>query len=224
MRRIRPTRHRVPTAFTLVELLVVIAIIGVIASLVIAGAGASSTKKMQKQTAAFMAKLELAIEGFKGTYGTYPPTDPNASDHRVNTLFYELTGTHYLPDTGTPANSVYRSVFDARHALTSGQIQSIFGNRVAGIVNNHPAGTNPSPFLTLDSDSEYYRTSGGVYLLQVPAKKPTTLADPAVSNDGLNFWYYRAYPANGYNPTSYDLWAVIPGKGKDTNVVGNWKR
>jgi len=218
------TRGREIAAFTLVELLVVIAIIGVVASLVIAAAGTSSTKKMQKQTTAMMAKLELAIESFKGTYGTYPPSDPTVTDHRVNTLFYELTGAHYLPDTVTPANSVYRSIFDPTHSMTTAMLQANFGNRIAGFVNNHAATTNPAPFLTFNSDTEYKKVSSGIYLLQVPTKKPTTLADPSVSNDGLNFWYYRAYPANGYNPNSYDLWAVIPGKGAETNIVGNWKR
>lgn len=217
-------RVRSVGAFTLVELLVVIAIIGVIASLVIAGAGASSTKKMEKQTVAQMEKIKTAISRFHDTYGTYPPSDPNATDHRVNTLFYELTGTQYLPDTGTPANSQYRSAFDPTHSLTSAQVQSTFGSRVAGIVNNKPAAETPPTFLSFGSDSEYKKTTSGVYLLQVPAKKPNVLSNPSVSADGLNYWYYRAYPANGYNPSSYDLWAVIPGKGTDTNIVGNWKR
>ena len=211
-------------AFTLVELLVVISIIGVIAGLVVAAAGSSSIKKMEKQTAAQMAKIEIAIESFKGTYGTLPPTAPTATDHRINTLFYELSGTHYIPDAVTSANSVYRSIFDPTHSLTSAAVQGTFGNAVAGIVNNHVVTSNPAPFIEFKTSAEYAKVTGGIYLLQVPAKKPAVLTNPSVSNDGLNFWYYRAYPANGYNPTGYDLWAVIPGKGRDTNVVSNWKR
>lgn len=207
------------TAFSLVELLVVMAIIGVVAALVVAAAGQSSVKKAEKQTTAQMAKLEIALESFQGTYGTYPPTDPNASDHRINTLFYELTGTHYLPATTT-----YRSIFDPTHSLTSATIQSTFGSAVAGIVNNHNTSTNPTPFIQFQSSDEYYKVTGGIYLLQVPTKKPKKIKNPTISNDGLNFWYYRAYPANGFNPTTYDLWAVIPGKGQETNVVANWKR
>ena len=52
--------------------------------------------------------------------------------------------------------------------------------------------------------------------LQVPAEHPA----PAVT---VNVWRYRAYPAGGHNPKTYDLWAEIKQRGPGTNFIKNWK-
>ena len=64
---------RSQAAFTLIELLVVIGIIGVIAAMTLSGVGVAKVKKQESATIAMKAQLELAIEGYKKQFGTYPP-------------------------------------------------------------------------------------------------------------------------------------------------------
>jgi hypothetical protein len=63
--------------------------------------------------------------------------------------------------------------------------------------------------------------------LQVPAQKPDTndTSNVPVQDMGPNVWLYRAYPADGHNPKTYDLWAEIKKKNAGTNalIIGNWK-
>ena len=63
-----------PSAFTLVELLVVIAILGILASLVAAGAQAARRKGSVTKARATVAGLETAIAMYYGDLGEYPKT------------------------------------------------------------------------------------------------------------------------------------------------------
>ncbi len=63
-----------PSAFTLVELLVVIAILGILASLVAAGAQTARRKGSVTKAKATLAALETAVSMYYGDLGEYPKT------------------------------------------------------------------------------------------------------------------------------------------------------
>jgi len=70
------TGHRpLTTAFTLVELLVVLAILGILISLVTAGAQAARRKAAVTKAKTTIASLETAIAMYSGDMGKVPPTD-----------------------------------------------------------------------------------------------------------------------------------------------------
>ncbi len=204
-------------AFTLIELLVVIAIIGIIAAMTV-GAIASATGKRDESAAkAQLAKIELALEDYKKKFGSYPPDEPTwaAANPFWNPLAYELGGMRR-----SGVNFVSES--DPNHTVTLAMVSSYFS--LAGFVNQD--GTKAKSFLNLKGGSsknaDYVLLTNSapglppaVMLLQVAAEHP----DPTQT---VNVWRYRAYPVNGHNPKSYDLWAELKKKG-GTNIVGNWK-
>ena len=61
--------------FTLVELLVVIAILGILMSLIMAGAQAARRRGAITKAKTTLAGLETAIAMYQGDLGTYPATD-----------------------------------------------------------------------------------------------------------------------------------------------------
>ena len=61
-------------AFTLVELLVVIAILGILMSLVMAGAQAARRRAAVTKAKATISALETAIANYEGDMGEYPAT------------------------------------------------------------------------------------------------------------------------------------------------------
>ncbi len=67
-------RERV-RGFTLVELLVVIAIIGILVSLVTAGAQTARRRGAITKAKATIGSLETAITMYQGDMGAYPPTE-----------------------------------------------------------------------------------------------------------------------------------------------------
>ena len=83
------TRGKV-RAFTLVELLVVVAILGILASLIAAGAQAARRRGAVTKAKSTIAALETAIAMYHGDMGVYPPsstslvtaleTDPGDAD------------------------------------------------------------------------------------------------------------------------------------------------
>ena len=64
----------IPQGFTLVELLVVIAILGILVSLVTAGAQAARRRAAVTKAKTTIAALETAIAAYSGDMGEYPPT------------------------------------------------------------------------------------------------------------------------------------------------------
>ena len=62
------------SGFTLVELLVVIAILGILISLVTAGAQAARRRGAVTKAKTTIASLETAIAMYQGDMGTYPPS------------------------------------------------------------------------------------------------------------------------------------------------------
>lgn len=203
-------------AFTLIELLVVIAIIGIIAAMTVGVIASASGKRDESAAKAQLAKIQLALEDYKKKFGSYPPDEPTwaAANPFWNPLAYELGGMRR-----SGVNFVSES--DPNHAVTLAMVGSYFS--LAGFVNQD--GTRAKSFLNLKGGSsktaDYVLLTNGVpgmpavMLLQVAAEHP----DPTQT---VNVWRYRAYPVNGHNPKSYDLWAELKKKG-GTNIVGNWK-
>ena len=70
----RRTLHSELAGFTLVELLVVIAILGILISLVTAGAQAARRRGAVTKAKTTVASLETAIAMYNGDMGAYPPT------------------------------------------------------------------------------------------------------------------------------------------------------
>ena len=64
----------VSRAFTLVELLVVIAILGILMSLVMAGAQAARRRAAVTKAKATIASMDTAIAMYQSDMGTYPPS------------------------------------------------------------------------------------------------------------------------------------------------------
>src|SRR5688572_4870364 len=95
-------------AFTLVELLVVIAIMGIVAAMIIGGAGMAKQKAMKSRVTTEMQVLVTAIDHYQSTIGFYPPDHKDTSSTDPATrilaeatppLFYELHGaTGGAPD------------------------------------------------------------------------------------------------------------------------------
>lgn len=214
---------RSTAAFTLVELLVVIGIIGLVASLVVVGIAQVKYKKWENGTTAQKAKYELAIEGYKSAFGSYPPDDPAtaAATPYWNPLAYELGGVRR-------AGPNFTSEPDPTHTITPVMLTSYFN--LSGFVNAGPP-SPPGPKLKfsinlrsgtgMTADVVFLTNAAPgnpppVMLLQVPAEHP----DPAQT---INVWRYRAYPAGGHNPKTFDLWAEIKKRGGGTNIIGNWK-
>lgn len=216
MKQGKTKRNSAGQAFTLVELLVVIAIISVIAGLTVGVFGGASVQKVRMMTKSQLSKIQTGIDGYKSKFGAYPPSDPNPVDHEVNALFYELTGSYF-----DPATSIYRSIYKQENTLTTANLTTVFGSAMAGMANAHAAGQNPEPFAMFKPDEFAEVSVGGVnvLLLTVPSKP----VQGGYAADA-NYWHYRARPVDGYNPTTYDLWAEIRGKkANDKETIGNWK-
>lgn len=199
-------------AFTLIELLLVISIIGIVAAMSVAGIRSASAKRDQSAVEAQKAKLILAIEDYKGKFGSYPPDRPGATvaNARFNPLAYELGGTRR-------AGANYQFEVDSSHVVTPATLNANFG--VSGLLNATPATTvRGKSFMPMKEgtgkNADYVIMPAGVVLLKVAAEHPT-LAE--------NVWFYRSYPTNGHNPKSYDLWAEIKRSGGSTNIISNWK-
>ena len=69
-----PTPSSQPGAFTLVELLVVIAIMGILISLITAGAQAARRRGALTKAKATIAAIETAVAMYATDLGEYPPT------------------------------------------------------------------------------------------------------------------------------------------------------
>ncbi len=209
-------------AFTLVELLMVISIIGLVAAMVVGGIRAASGKRDESAVKAKLAKLVAMIESYKAKTGFYPPDNPivAAATPHWNPLAYELSGMRV-----SGVNLVPEA--DPTHTLTPAMLTSYFN--LPGLANvGKNAATPPKYSLNLvggsGKNADYVLLTNSaaglppaVMLLQVPAEHP--------AGGAANVWRYRAYPANGHNPKSFDLWAEIKKSGTPitTNIIGNWK-
>lgn len=207
-------------AFTLVEMLMVIGIIGIVVGLTVALLGGATTKKQEAATRAQIAKIQSALESYKKKFGTYPPDNPAwaALNPQWNPLAYELGGVRNI---GPGAAPNFAAECDPNHVVSPAMLGSYFS--LPGFVNQK-TGASAETFLNLKGgtgpNADYGLLTNGTgqpaaMLLLVPADHPM--------GGSANVWRYRAYPATGHNPKSFDLWAEIKQKGGGTNFIKNWK-
>ena len=198
-----PTHNPRPSlAFTLIEMLVVIAIIGILAALFLAISGSASAKKKIARVKVELTQLSVMIDSYKDKLGYYPPDNP--SEPRLNTLFYELSGTR-------PRGASYVTV-DGSTSISAGDLLAVFG--VKGFANSSADSTEVSIFSKGLRQSQVagITNPARAFVLSVPVAGPSP---------GLNTWrYVSTNPTN--NPHGYDLWAEIVAGGK-TVIIGNWK-
>ena len=122
-------RNQAPSSFTLVELMVVVAVIGVLAGLVLGGAGAVRTRAARGQAQAEVSAIEAGLARYQMDFGEYPVAtgagsgtnySPNplnyTNDGRV--LFASLWGAATYA-TATSARKQYLSVKPSM-VMTSG--------------------------------------------------------------------------------------------------------
>jgi prepilin-type N-terminal cleavage/methylation domain-containing protein len=217
-------------AFTLIELLTVIAIIGLLAGLIIGGAGLAKVKGAEARIRGELERLVTAIEDFKAKYGFYPPDNVASRTPFIivnpvtNQLYYELTGTIYSRE----ANEFQTA--RGRETIPVALIKQFFGTD--GFVNSVKSSGNPvqdakqvKDFLgTLKPDQKQaVNPAGNALVLVVPSPWPRGRTDhPVPDKPALNPWrYVSTNPTN--NPGSFDLWAeyVLGGQVK---IISNWRK
>jgi prepilin-type N-terminal cleavage/methylation domain-containing protein len=208
-------------AFTLIELLVVIAIIGLLAALIVSGAGIATVKARTYRVQAERDALITAIQQYKEHKGYYPQDNTNSPF--VNALYYELTGV-------TNANGVFIS--PSGDTLTAAEVKTVFG--VDGFVNVSPEPGQPAEnfFKTVGKStrtSTFYVTgsTGHTFTLfgiGVPPglPKPFSTTYTQVSGTAPTLWnYVSTNPTN--NSSEFDLWMDVAWSGK-TNRISNWSK
>ena len=207
-------------AFTLIELLVVMAIIGLIAGFLLAGVARIGTNGKIKRTQAELSRLEAAIDSYHAFKGLYPPDNGrNPRNPAVVPLFYELTGTMYLPhgpaDPGAGAPPDRYEALQGTETIDEFAISDYFGR--TGFLNASTDRAEVRNFLPVTRTSEVKPIPGTTVLLLVaPVEGPGYAAAP-----GLNPWCYLAPGTN--NQTTYDLWADLKIGSKHYRVC-NWQR
>lgn len=223
--------------FTLIELLVVISIIGLLAALTLGLSSVASTRKKIETTKAKLRQIELALDSYKASIGSYPPDAKffNGSINTVtNQLFYELSGTfyqngHYIPNLGGEDLS-----------LKVEDYKRFFGK---GIQNTAMEAAKTRSFLG-DFESKDYASLPGrmnLSILVAPVKWPS-LAMLGTDFDGralesyrpiqsdeivlrqLNPFQYRSSGRDRFNQASYDLWVDVPVGRKKIYRVNNWSQ
>lgn len=130
--------------FTLVELLVVIAIIGILISLVTAGAQGARRRGAVTKAKSTIAALETAIAMYNGDFGKYPssgnselvsalsedPGDPDWAGPYMEFKEDELVAGELIDSWGTPYVYVSVNGGSPQHRETSYEIYS-FGPNAA---------------------------------------------------------------------------------------------
>ena len=216
------------SAFTLIELLVVIAIIGLLASLIVGGAGIATTKMRRARVEAERDALITAIESYQKSKGYFPPDNTNttaAYSTYQNSLYYELTG---MILTNIGGQSVFLAVDQEQFpTVPVTVIPSYFS--VGGFMNVPTAETPSVNFYKSMKANQHTlvnavgSTGGpGTYtVMGIGVPGPVQL-NPATTGLYINPWHYVvSNPTN--NTTSFDLWMDVSWAGK-TNRVSNWSK
>ena len=196
--RTSSSRPALPRArgFTLIELLVVIAIIGLLAALVVGGAGYAREASVRNRVKTELKQLETALEAYHKKFGFYPPDNPGKPERPP--LYYELTGEGLPAALATPFLGV--------KGIVNSQVDEE-GRRAPNFFSN--LGVEDKSFKDIDPNP-----ATKVFVLTLAVDGPD--ADPR-----LNAWrYVSKNPTN--NTESYDLWAEVM-VGNKKIVIGNWK-
>ncbi len=215
-----PTRRRRSSAFTLIELLVVISVIAILAAMVFPITKAVNRNKIRAKARAELAMVEAAIGSYKEKLGHYPPDNPD--NPWVNQLYFELLGCKAT----TSAGGVLYETLDGSARITSAQLATALGNKVAGIVNCSRGGGGDEgkaarPFLNGLRNGQYAEIAPGIRILTCSVLWPGP-NQWITGMSGVNpFRYSSSNPTN--NPGSFDLWVDVIVDGK-TNRISNWSK
>ncbi len=214
-RRFSPGRRPALLArgFTVVELLVVISIMGIIAALVVGLSSMASGKRDKANVSNQLAQLVTAIESYKSKVGYYPPDNPAGPG--TNQLYYELSGSVYLPASTSfqdrdgkilPATTI-ASYFGVNGFVNADEaVRPLVPNFIKTFKTNQWAALNQAAVLGSGATP--------IYVLKVPVKGP---------NGALITWNYNSTsPTN--NPGRFDLWADFPVGGTNLVRISNWNR
>jgi prepilin-type N-terminal cleavage/methylation domain-containing protein len=219
-------------AFTLIELLVVISIIAILAGFTIPVLKSVKRTEFINKTKAEMAQLETAIDSYKATYGSYPPSNPNypaiPSQAMFSPLYFELLGT----TNNTGAGTYYTLDGSANISDSTATMINAYG--VSGFINCIKPGTGEDAVaaknflpdlkpnqIGLVSNNNALAT---VLLGSVGGPDPSTIYNPFYPSPGpagVNPWRYVCPGTK--NPSSYDLWINLSIAGT-TNLVCNWSQ
>lgn len=197
------------SGFTLIEIMTVTAIIGVISAFLFAGISKASSWSKISRTKAELAKIEAAIDSYKAYKAIYPPANGNTNTPEIAPLFYELSGTIFLPPDKY-------EMLKGTEVILSSQISYIFN--IGGFVN---ASTEPSEVREIipiirDKESKSIHKIVNIQLLVVSVEGPKYEL-----TIGINPVCYRSPGDN--NQSTYDLWADIK-VGKNYYRICNWQR
>jgi len=208
-------------AFTLIELLVVIAIIGLLAGLVVGGAGIATTKMRKARVEAERDALITAIESYHKNKGFYPPD--NTNDTVQSPLFYELTGVNAVMGGSPLSLTSFSSAISSETFNPATQVTTLFN--IGGFINSSTDPTaivNFYPNLKANQHEIVIGNGGNFTVLGVGVSGPLqmTNAPGTAGNFLINPWHYNSsHPTN--NVDSFDLWMDVNYAGK-INRISNW--
>ena len=215
-----------PTGFTLIELLVVIGIIGLLAALVVGGAGIAAVKSRSSRVRTECDALTSAIEAYKKAKGFYPPDNAinNINVNTVtNTLYYELTGAVALAANGAPGNPpVSFQTADGAPPLLVVNMPGMFN--LSGILNSttDPVNSPVTSYYKGLKNNQHVVVAGNFTVLGVRVPGPIQLYPFGTGSGGpINPWHYVC--SNPTNSSEFDLWMDVAWGGK-TNRVSNWSK
>lgn len=229
----QPAREREEQAFTLIELLVVISIIGVLAALLIPGAGIASKRMKIARVKAELNQIITGIENYKLEVGEYPPDNGQISSMNTNSpvadyefmaasnpLYYELSGATF--------ETTHFKVLNAAETITPADLTTWF--KVSGIRNSART-SGDVPFKGREFKGSQMKeietgSNADVELLVVtPKGNAVTNSTGTVlrgrGNTEINPWKYDRSSVRRKNRNSFDLWADLK-FGDDTVRISNW--
>ena len=181
-------------AFSLIEMLVVIGIIGLVAALVVGGAGHFRETSVRARVQTELKQIENAIDQYHKKYGFYPQSHgsliPAAlPDPARSPLYYELTGV-----------------------LAPATVLPYF--QVKGIVNE--LGKEGQDFFpNIGVEGKNYKVVD-----TATSALGLTVGYPGPDGDVNRWRYVSKNPTN--NTETYDLWAEVQ-VGSKKIVISNWK-
>lgn len=187
---------RSQAGFSLIEMLVVIGIIGLVAALVVGGAGHFRETSVRARVQTELKQVENAIDLYHKKYGFYPQSHGSVNsattpDPAKAPLYYELTGV-----AASPAMFPYF--------------------QVKGVVNEAGPGKEGQNFFpNIGVEGKNYKIVD-----QATQALGLTVGYPGPDGDVNRWRYVSKNPTN--NTESYDLWAEVEVGGKKI-VIGNWK-
>ncbi len=240
------TTHHAPRrrgGFSLIELLVVIAIIGILMGLTTAAVQKFRAAGPEVQTAADIRNLEMAIEGFKGTFSvdyipagfvaakdytaapfprppvTYPSAAyPNGSKLESAKYVKQVWGRPNMADTGWQSHLPDPQRFDDYMDANQSLVFFLSGAPLAIAPNSGPLNwadrTGFSPAPRMFTKPSV----GGQGFMEFPANR-VDAAGHYLDPYGSPYCYFTSKTGNDYNSPSAQSWTYPLPDGSSTTVT-----